>query len=122
MSKTAKLSQDTLRQFRSTERWYRHALNPNILLTDGAKHVADHGDAHWLLDIIAFAQILEKQLLRQPFQVWALLVRPDRSATITVEDGNYNLLWSYKVPFTDFPVEGVTLWYSQGVIYLPSER
>jgi hypothetical protein len=41
MKTTAKLSPADLRQFTGTENYYRHALNPKILFTDGAKYVAD---------------------------------------------------------------------------------
>jgi hypothetical protein len=122
MKTTAKLSPADLRQFTGTENYYRHALNTNILFTDGAKYVADRGGAYWLLDLIAIAQRYEKRLSRQPFQVWALAVRADRSVTIRVEDGNYNLLWSYTIEFSDFPIPGITLWFSNNVIYLPSEH
>lgn len=122
MKTDTKLNPADLRQFTGTENYYRHALNPNILFTDGAKFVADRAEAYWLLDLIACAQRYEKCLSRQPFQVWALAVRPDRSATITVEDGNFNLLWTHTIEFSDFPVPGITLWYSNNVIYLPCEH
>ena len=122
MTKIAKLSQADLRQFTGTERWYRHGLNRNVLFTDGAKYVADQADAYWLLDLIALAQRCQKSVSRAPFQVWALAVRPDNSACVTVEDGNYNRLWAHTIPYTDFPIAGITLWFSNNVIYLPSEH
>jgi hypothetical protein len=122
MNTTAKLSPADLSRFTGTEKYYRHALNPSILLTDGARYVADEGGAHWLLDVIALAQCADKQFGRQPFQVWRMTVRPDRSATITVEDGNNNSLFSRTLQFTDFPAPGITLWFSNNVIYLPSEH
>ena len=59
-----------------------------MLFTDGAKHVADEGSAYWLLDIIAIAQRYQPRIAGEEFQVWKLAVRPDRSATLTCEDGN----------------------------------
>ena len=122
MKTTAKLSPADLSQFTGTANYYRHALNPGVLFTDGARYVADEGGAHWLLDVIALAQCADKQFARQPFQVWRMVVRPDRSATITVEDGNYNSLFSRTLKFTDFPASEITLWFSNNVIYLPSEH
>jgi len=122
MTNAAKLTEADLSQFTGTENYYRHALNSSVLFTDGAKFVADRCGAHWLLDLIAVAQRYEKGLSRQPFQVWALAVRADCSATITVEDGNYNLLWTHTIEFSDFPIPGITLWFSNNVIYLPSEH
>jgi len=122
MNPTTKLSKAELDRFTGTEHYYRHALNREILYTEGAKHVADHGGAHWLLDLIALAQRYEKRISSEPFQVWALAIQPDCSATVTVEDGNYKKLWTHKIAFSDFPEPGITLWYSNNVIYLPSEH
>ncbi len=78
--------------------------------------------AHWLLDLIALAQRYEKRISSQSFQVGSLAIQPDRSATITVEDGNYKTLWTHKIAFSDFPAAGITLWFSNDVIYLRSEH
>jgi hypothetical protein len=122
MTKTARLSEADLRQFTGSEHWYRHALNRNVLYTDGAKYIADEGGAYWLLDSIALAQASEKRVAAEEFQVWKLLVKPDRSATLICEDGNYNIVFSHELSFTDFPAPQVTLWFSNGVIYLPQEH
>lgn len=71
-----KLSEADLRQFTGSEHWYRHALNRNVLYTDGAKYVADH-EAYWLLDEIALAQRYEKAVAAGAFQVWTPTVKPD---------------------------------------------
>ena len=123
MTVIAKLSDTDLRQFsRGTVNYYRHAINRNVLFTDGAKYVADEGGAYWLLDEIAVSQRHHKALRGQPFQVWKLEVRPDQSATLRVEDGNYNLLFEKDIEFTDFPVAEIVLWFSNYVIYLPVEH
>ena len=122
MNTTPKLSPADLRQFTGTEKWYRHALNWDVLFTEGSKYVADIGGAHWLLDLIALAQRYDKRVRGQPFQVWALSVGLDHSAKITVEDGNYNLLSTHKLAYTDFPAAGITLFFSNNTIYLPSEH
>jgi len=122
MTNAPKLSEADLSRFTGTEYWYRHALNRNVLYTDGAKYVADQGGAYWLLDMIAVAQFYEKRIGRMPFQVWKLAVHTDRSATVTCEDGNYNVVFTNRLDFSDFPAAGVTLWFAHNVIYLPSEH
>jgi hypothetical protein len=123
MTKSPKLTPADLRQFAGgTEHYYRHGLNRNVLYTDGAKFVAEVGGAFWLLDLIAVSQGRDKRLDRQQFQVWKLAVLPDNSATITVEDGNFNVLLTQRIAYTDFPGDGVVLWLSAGVIYLPVEH
>jgi hypothetical protein len=123
MTTTPKLSEADLRQFAGgTDQYYRHALNRNVLFTDGAKYVADEGGAYWLLDEIALAQGSEKRLTRQPFQVWKLTVKPDGTGVITVQDGNYNVLLTKALDYTDFPAPEIILWFSNYVIYLPAEH
>ncbi len=122
MTKTHRLTPAHLNQFTGTENYYRHGLNPQVLFTDGAKHVADEGGAYWLLDLIAIAQRYNKPVASEEFQVWCLKVQTDRSATLTAENGNGLQVHTQRVEWTDFPVETITLWYENNVIYLPSER
>ncbi len=78
---TKTLSKSDLAQFTGSENWYRHGFNRNVLYTDGAQHVAEHGGAYWLLDEIAIIQPYNKAVATEEFQVWKLAVRPDRTAT-----------------------------------------
>ena len=57
---TKTLSKSDLAQFTGSENWYRHGINRNVLYTDGAQHVAEHGGAYWLLDEIAIIQPYNK--------------------------------------------------------------
>jgi hypothetical protein len=122
MTKAPKLSKNDLKQFTGSEQWYRGTMNPNVLFTDGAKYVADTAGAYWLLDEIALAQRFVANVAREPFQVWKLAVRPDHTATLSCEDGNFNVIHSQEIPFTDFPLDQITLWFANNVIYLPSEH
>ena len=116
------LAPEQLRQFTGSEQSYRHSLVRHILYTDGAKYVADHAGAYWLLDEIALAQRLEKRVGREQFQVWKLTVNPDRSATLSCGDGNGRTVCEKTIPWTDFPIERIELWFENDTIYLPSER
>jgi len=122
MTKTARLTEDDLRQFTGTETWYRHALNRKVLYTEGAQYVAEHGGAYWLLDEIATIQPYDKAVAAEPFQVWKLKVRPDRTATLSCEDGDGKVVFTKDIPYTDFPLDEITLWFANYVIYLPSEH
>jgi hypothetical protein len=59
---TKTLSKSDLAQFTGSDNWYRHSINRNVLYTDGAKHVAEHGGAYWLLDEIAIIQPYNKKI------------------------------------------------------------
>jgi hypothetical protein len=118
MTNTATLSEVQLRQFTGSENWYRHGINRAVLYTDGAKYVADQGGAYWLLDIIAIAQQHYKLVSAEEFQVWNLKVHSDRSATVFCDDGNGNPVYTQEIPFTDFPVDEVKLYFANNVIHL----
>jgi hypothetical protein len=45
----------------------------------------------------------------------------DSAATLTCEDGNEHMVYTKAIPFTDFPGAGITLWYTNNTILLPSE-
>ena len=113
--------QSDLAQFTGSENWYRHGINRNVLYTDGAQHVAEHGGAYWLLDEIAIIQPYNKAVAAEEFQVWKLAVRPDRTATLTCDDGNGNIVFTKEIEYTDFPLDEITLYFANNVIHLPSE-
>jgi len=109
-----------LRQFTGSENLYRHSLDPQVLYTDGAKFVAEEGEAYWLLDIIATSQSVPA-VKAEEFQAWKLLVNIDRSATLYCEDGNNKVVFSQSIPYTDFPLHNLMLYFANQVIHLPSE-
>src|SRR5262245_50893575 len=122
MTKTPPLTHADLQQFTGSEHWYRHALNRKVLFTDGAKYLADKAGAYWLLDEIALIQPYDKLVAAAAFQVWKLSVRPDCTATLTCEDGDGKTVFTKEITFTDFPLDAITLWFANNVIYLPSEH
>jgi hypothetical protein len=110
-----------LRQFTGTEQWHRHGIVRDVLFTDGAKYVADFGGAYWLLDEIALAQRGSNRVVAEAFQLWRLTVNADRTATLACEDGNGSAVYSKAIPYTDFPLPEIALYFTDGVILLPSE-
>ena len=122
MTKPGRLTETELRHFTGSENWYRHGINRNVLFTDGAKYVADAGGAYWLLDEIAIIQPHNSRVAAEEFQVWKLVVQPDRTATLSCEDGNGNVVFTKPIEYTDFPLPEITLWFTNNVIYLPSEH
>ncbi len=111
-----------LGQFRGgTGQWYRHGLVRKVLYTDGVQYVAETVGAYWLIDSIAIHQMHTKAVKAEPFQVWKLEVAEDQSAKLSCEDGNNNVVFTEQIPYTDFPAEGVTLWFTDNTILLPVE-
>jgi hypothetical protein len=68
------------------------------------------------LDEIAFAQKGEKAVAAEEFQVWALKVNADHTATLTCGDGNDKTVYLKEIPFTDFPADEITLWFANNTM------
>jgi len=121
MAKTVTLNKSDLARFTGTEQYYRHGINRRVLFTDGAKYVADAAGAYWLLDEIALIQPHNKQVAAEEFQVWKLIVRPDRTATLTCDDGDDRIVYTKEIKYTDFPLDEFAFYFTNNVIHLPSE-
>lgn len=138
MSKTVAEVLPDLDAFTGTMAYHRHRIipidaAPSLLLTDGAKYVADKAGAYWLMDTV---------LLRggdwlapeagDSFAAVKLVVNEDGGATLTADDGNDNELYREAISFTDFPLPGITFYLQShgfedngrwpvGILMLPSE-
>ena len=119
MTKT--LNKADLAQFTGSEQWYRHGINRAVLFTDGAKFVADQAGAYWLLDEIAIIQPHNARVAAEEFQVWTLAVNADQTGVLTCDDGNDNVVYTKEIEYTDFPPDGITLYFTNNTILLPSE-
>lgn len=110
--------EEELAGFTGTENYYRHWTG--FLYTDGVYHLAEKAQCYWLLDTIG---IYQHELEDKPFQVWKLEKSKDSSAVLTIqEDEGAPVLLKQKIPYTDFPLERIVLWFENGVLYLPSEH
>lgn len=118
MTKT--LTKSDLSQFTGTERIYRHGLVRSIVYTDGVRHVAEAGEAYWLIDKIACAQI-EPRHAGQAFQRWTLTVHDDHSAELACTDGNGGAISTEQIAFTDFPLAYIAFYVTDRTILLPTE-
>ena len=114
---------ENLNNFHGTENYYTNPMYP-FEWTDGVKYLVENGEAYWLLDSIASWQkepiIKSNQDLRQ-VQFWKLKVNSDNSAVLTCERDRDDVVITQKIPFTDFPLEEITLYLCDGVLLLPSE-
>jgi len=106
--------------FTGTEHYYRIA--PSVVLTDGAKYVAEHAGAYWLMD--AIASYLPQYTGTEEF-ITAKLTVVRGSANLILDNGNGNVLTRQHIPFTDFPMPSITLYACWGgefwVVMLPGE-
>ena len=119
-----------LSQFYGTESWHRYSpvLFHNVLLTDGAKYVAEEAGAYWLMDVISShlravskagdtfgVALLTKEGVNRPGAVFSL--QDDVPATTVYA--------TQEIEYTDFPLDEIKFYVSYDgenwVILLPSE-
>lgn len=118
MAKT--LTQSALDGFYGTEGYHRLSpLHGGMVCTDGVAFLAEAGEAFWLVDAIASHYAETRR--RDSALFCTLTVRPDRSATLTGDDGNGGEYFRQEIEFTDFPLPEAKIWVMDGVALLPSE-
>lgn len=108
MSRTVAEVLPNLAHFTGSEGLTRHRIlpgMPGVLLSDGAKYVAEKAGGYWLMDIIALGY-RDWLLEGDDFCVVALKVS-NGEATLTVSDGNGNDLDTQDIEHTDFPEPGI---------------
>ena len=120
------LIKHNLKGFTGTETFYKKPLFSQYVFTDRVNFLAESVNCFWLIDYVFSNQMIEK-IKKVPFQVWRIKVNEDSSASITVDDGNYNIIKEFNLVFTDFPMElcdskeGFTLYFTDRTLLLPSE-
>lgn len=108
-----------LRHFTGTTQWYRNPIFANCLYTDGVKFLADNAGAYWLIDYI-FSHQMTPKIKAEAFQVWKISME-ENMATISVEDGDKNVIKKFDPIYSDFPLREFTLWFTEGVLLLRTE-
>ena len=114
------LTKADLQNFTGSTFVYRHPLARKFVYTEGARYVAEHGGAYWLLDELAFNQA-NPAVAAEKFQVWRLAVAADKTATLRCGDGNDRLVFTKQLDFTDFPLDEICFYLINDTILLPSE-
>lgn len=110
----------SLRHFHGTEVWYRHEVFRMFTYTEGVQFLAENAECYWLLDEIFGSQYESAEVKREPFQCWTLTTDKNRGI-LTCEDGNGLAVFRKFIPFTDFPMQEIRLFFTDSVLLLPSE-
>jgi hypothetical protein len=110
-----------LGNFWGTDQWYRHALNRNMLYTDGVHFFAENAGngAYWFLDIVA----TELMAFHKREEFMNIVLDSDgHKARIIVDDGNDNALYERVIEWTDCPEGKWQFYLENNVLCLPRER
>jgi hypothetical protein len=123
-----------LQQFTGDDVRYAHLLNRRVIYTPGVRHVAEAGQAYWLIDAIAShigAPPMRRAIARDEridwMHFWTLKVRSDRSAALTARaDKGERPFVRQSIVYTDFPLDRIDIWAAfdgaHWTLYLPSEH
>lgn len=117
------IERSDLQKFYGTLNYYKHWVNA-FVFTDGVHYLQENGAA-WLIDAIASYQTkswLEKNPELRDFQLWKLVVNPDKSAVLYCKRDEQGVVITQEIEFTDFPLPEFTLYLMGGVLLLPSEE
>jgi hypothetical protein len=113
---------------------FRHWLCRRVIYTPGVHYLAERGQAHWLIDAIAFyfgstdmLRAIERDKRLKDMQFWRLDVRPDHSAVLSARaDSDEEPVILQSIEYTDFPLDYVDIWAGYDgehwALYLPSEH
>jgi len=109
-----------LTHFTGTDKYYR--ISRHHLLTDGTKYLAEEAECFWMMDAIA------SHVSEIGTNDWFVQIKVQVQgikATMIYDDGNGKELARQEIPFTDLPIQAVSLYAcwdgEHWVIMLPSE-
>lgn len=86
----------------------KHSLFVGLVFTDAVRHLREMADCYWLIDAIASYR------RKDDFQVWTLKVNDDKSAVLTMGDGNDNEEVRQEMNYTDFPLPEIQFYVEPG--------
>jgi hypothetical protein len=110
---------DGLAQQIGSEAEFRHWTRC-LVYTEGVQFLAEQAGAYWLIDLIA-SWCVDPRIQANEFVHWKLTVNADRTAIALADDGNGNEILRQDIPFTDFPLDEITLFLTDRTLLLPSE-
>lgn len=122
MANEKDLELKALHQFNGTTKYYEYT-GTNI--TDGIVYIMNNGYS-WLVSdaifTIYFDIRIKEHLKKDKFLVIRLKVnRENKTAKLTFEDGNNNVLVYHIYDYTDAKVDELVLFYVDGVLMLANE-
>lgn len=108
-----------LNQFTGTEQYYKsNMFVPKMVHTDGVQYFCEQASAYWFLDIVA-TEVYPLQEVDYFLSI--TLAVHDGKATITVEDGDCEVLFEKNIEFTDCPEGSYEFFLTDNVLMLTSE-
>lgn len=96
-----------LKHFTGSENFYKDYLG--VILTDGIKTFCELCSCYWLITDTA-SVLMTNFLNKEDFIVIKIKVNDNKSAVVTLEDGNNNKLYSQNYKKIDFVLNDFEFW------------
>ncbi len=131
---TQTLTEVDLQQFTGDYVRIRHPLNRKVIFTPGVRHVAEAGEAYWLIDAIAswigseqFQAAEEDDGRISAMHFWTFERLGEIAGRLTARADSPDAPFIVQeIEFTDFPLPRIEIWAAYDgqhwVLYLPSEH
>jgi len=94
-----------LANFYGTEHYHRWSVLFPHVLTDGANFLAEKAQCFWWMDMI----VSHMPQGKETFCVAKLERKQGNSFTFTLTDGNYKVLATQEIEYSDFPLDSYEL-------------
>lgn len=96
--------------FSGTCHYYMHSPAVGLVLTDGAKFLADHAKCYWLMDLIASYQpVCKRDEACKWMQFWSV-ERKGKGAVVKCERDLNDELLRQEIEYSDFPLDSFKLY------------
>lgn len=95
----------------------------DFLTTEETKYLFEENQCFWFRDIIFNLTYFFD--FDKSFLVWYLFVNENNEGIIICDNGNYEPIFYFKIPFTDFKNYGSTslkLFFENNTLYIPMQR
>ena len=89
-----------------TNDYHQHPLVRNLVYTDGIHDLCAGLKCWWFLDVVASYQ-LYTAMAKVTYQWWTVYIK-DNQATVYCTDGDYNVVKTQDIQFTDLPDGRIT--------------
>ena len=110
-----------LSMFTGTQAYHRFSIISKLVMTDGVKYLCEKAGCYWLMDLIAsYQQKCMRDSMLRDIQFWTLKVN-DSTGVVTCDRDTDDTAFKQNIPYTDFPLNEIKLYCTNGVILLPSE-
>ena len=108
----------TLSGFSGTENYWKHGA---LKLTDGVNYLRNAAEAFWLIDIVDSLRFVKNAARGEFLSIKLIKNKTGSGAKFIADDGNGNIVYTQNIPYTDFPMDSIKMFFTNNVLMLANE-